>query len=188
MEVHLIRHTPVAVPQGMCYGQTDVDVANSFPEDAKAYRESLPLESFDQVFCSPLSRCRKLAAALQIQDLQIDQRLIEMDFGEWEGQMWMDLPTEVVRHWRADFVHVPTPNGECFRDVLSRCKDFMTELSQQNYEKVLLISHSGIIRCVWAWALGIPLHNIFNLPIGFGETLILKIDQKRNRIRIRQKQ
>ena len=58
MEVCLIRHTKTAVIPGTCYGNSDVDVADSFLEEAGKVRESLKGERFDAVYSSPLQRCR----------------------------------------------------------------------------------------------------------------------------------
>lgn len=58
MEVCLIRHTKTAVIPGTCYGNSDVDVADSFLEEAGKVRERLKGERFDAVYSSPLQRCR----------------------------------------------------------------------------------------------------------------------------------
>ena len=55
MEVFLIRHTKTAVIPGTCYGNSDVDVADSFPEEAEKVRGRLKGERFDAVYSSPLN-------------------------------------------------------------------------------------------------------------------------------------
>ena len=52
MEVFLIRHTKTAVIPGTCYGNSDVDVADSFLEEAGKVRERLKGERFDAVYSS----------------------------------------------------------------------------------------------------------------------------------------
>ena len=49
MKITLIRHTRVAVPPGICYGQTDVEVAPTFPEEAEAVRKNIAGETFNAV-------------------------------------------------------------------------------------------------------------------------------------------
>ena len=58
MEVILVRHTKVNVVPGMCYGNTDVDVASSFEEEAERVRQALLKHEFDAIYSSPLQRCR----------------------------------------------------------------------------------------------------------------------------------
>ena len=62
MILTLIRHTSVAVPKGVCYGQSDVALAGSFDSEAKVVCGRLKGRRFDEVYSSPLSRCVKLAA------------------------------------------------------------------------------------------------------------------------------
>ena len=52
MNVYLIRHTSVAVPQGTCYGQSDVPVKDSFEEEATAVLRQIKDIRFDKVYCS----------------------------------------------------------------------------------------------------------------------------------------
>lgn len=57
MVVYLIRHTSVDVPQGVCYGQTDVPLNPTFEEEAAQTSARLKGLQFDKVYMSPLTRC-----------------------------------------------------------------------------------------------------------------------------------
>ena len=61
MVVYLIRHTSVDVPQGVCYGQTDVPLKPTFEEEAAQTSAQLKGLQFDKVYMSPLTRCVRLA-------------------------------------------------------------------------------------------------------------------------------
>ena len=61
MKLYLIRHTSVDVPQGTCYGQSNVPLKSSFEDEAEIVKKNLDGIAFDAVYSSPLSRCRKLA-------------------------------------------------------------------------------------------------------------------------------
>ena len=61
MEVTFIRHTSVDVPPGVCYGQSDVPLRDSFEQEAAITSENLKTyrpqgRDFDHVYTSPLSR------------------------------------------------------------------------------------------------------------------------------------
>lgn len=170
MEVFIIRHTRVAVENGICYGQTDVSLADTFIEEAELYAAHLQEVSFDAVYSSPLSRCTALAAYFSPTPF-LDERLKEMDFGKWEMQPWNAISSQEIRPWYADFVTTEVPQGESFEKLYQRCAAFVNELKTQNYERVLLVTHSGIIRCLWCYLLEIPLKNAFKIPVQFGETL-----------------
>jgi alpha-ribazole phosphatase len=72
MKVTLIRHTSVDVPQGTCYGQTDVPVKSSFSEEAALVKSNLATYlPFDKVYCSPLTRAVKLASYCGFPDASV---------------------------------------------------------------------------------------------------------------------
>ena len=92
MEVVLIRHTRVNVPKGMCYGQTDVAVADTFEQEAAITKLNLSQHlPFDQVFSSPLTRARQLAVYCGYMKPVLDDRIMEMSMGVWEMQMFDEI-------------------------------------------------------------------------------------------------
>ena len=84
MEIYLVRHTKVAVPPGIVYGHTDVSLSDSFEEEAAVVRKKVEGICFDAVWSSPLSRCVRLANYCGFRNIQTDDRLKELNFGEWE--------------------------------------------------------------------------------------------------------
>ena len=60
-ELLVVRHTSVDVPQGICYGGTDVPLQPTFAEEAERVRQSLEGYTPDRVLSSPLSRATRLA-------------------------------------------------------------------------------------------------------------------------------
>ena len=63
MDIYLIRHTAPLVDKGICYGQTDLDVTDSFEAELEQIRPHIPGD-IKKVYSSPLQRCLKLATAL----------------------------------------------------------------------------------------------------------------------------
>lgn len=84
MEIYLIRHTTPAVEKGVCYGQSDLDVTDSFIAEAMAIKPHLP-EHIEQVHSSPLQRCSKLAQYLFPMHAHTHHDdLMEINCGHWE--------------------------------------------------------------------------------------------------------
>ena len=83
MIVYLIRHTSVAVPKGSAYGFTDVPLNPTFETEAAVTLNQLSGLHFDEVFCSPLTRCVKLASFCGYPQAIRDERLKELNFGDW---------------------------------------------------------------------------------------------------------
>lgn len=101
--------------------------------------------SFDLVLSSPLSRAR-ITAELVAPDreIRIERRLIEMEFGPYEG---MDLthPAPAVMTFFRDFEHNPAPDGmEPLSEVTGRLGAFLEELKQEAAEKNILLSTHAI--------------------------------------------
>lgn len=168
MDIYLIRHTRTAAPTGLCYGQTDVALADDFADDLLKLRGKLP-DSFTKatLISSPLSRCRLLAERLG-NEVVIDERLGELNFGDWEGRPFDNIDPDVLRHWTDHFVEVAPPNGESFSDLHRRIGGFWHELLQQPHEQVGIITHAGVIRALLAEVLKLPLANAFQLRVDPG--------------------
>jgi alpha-ribazole phosphatase len=168
MDIYLIRHTRTAAEPGLCYGRTDMALAESFAEDALELSAKLPKIASDwPVFSSPLSRCRQLAGTLSDR-VTFDDRLLELNFGDWEGRRFDDIEPDRLRYWTEHFVEVGPPGGESFTDLYRRTGSFWQELLARPYERVVIVTHAGAIRALLARVLTLPLANAFQLRINPG--------------------
>jgi alpha-ribazole phosphatase len=191
MDIYLIRHTQTATDPGLCYGQSNIALAASFAEEMAAVHDKLP--EFDegcQVFCSPLTRCLQLAQTFSDSVIS-DDRLQELNFGDWEGQRFDAIEPEVLQHWTDNFVTAAPPNGENFEDLYQRVGEFWEELlasetapcvalppasaQSSKAKQVLIITHAGVIRALLARALNLPLANSFQLRIDSGSAHKLRL-------------
>ena len=170
MEIFLIRHTSVDVPKGICYGKTDVQLSkNAEVEIAKTVENISTLCDIEKamIWSSPASRCVALATAIR-SDFEVEERLWEMNFGDWEMQAWNDIKREDSDPWMMDFVNINTPNGESFRDLSNRANEFLDEIISQNCQQIILVNHSATIRTIICRALGLDLKNAFRMEIDYG--------------------
>ncbi len=144
-QLWLIRHPQVQIQAGICYGQLDVPSDFSCNAiQAQLLATILPLGL--TIYYSPLQRCHHLAIALVAlrNDLHIklDPNLREMDFGEWEGKPWDEIPQNEIAAWTDNFLHYPAGGGESV-------SVFMTRVNQ-SYQKFshtcAWITHAGVIR------------------------------------------
>jgi probable phosphoglycerate mutase len=104
-----------------------------------------------RVVTSPLRRCVDTAALLGV-SAEVEPRLIEMHWGEWEGETLARLrerPTTIENEARGlDF---RPPGGESPRDVWARVEPWLREVTRPT----MAITHRGVIRVVlaaaWGW-------------------------------------
>ncbi len=168
MDIYLIRHTRTAAKPGLCYGQTDMALAQSFADDARELKQKLPELAPDcSVFSSPLTRCLQLAQTLS-NSVTTDGRLLELNFGDWEGRRFDDIEPDVLKHWTEHFVQTAPPKGESFEDLYRRTGSFWQDLLATHTEQVLVVTHAGAIRALLARILTLPLANAFQLRINPG--------------------
>jgi alpha-ribazole phosphatase len=139
----LWRHPRVAGAAGRCIGRTDLRVD---PRRSKrlahriravARRHGLPR----QVFTSPLARCRAVGAWLARWGWQhvLDDRLLELDFGSWDGRDWSSIGEAEITPWSADLLHHRPGAGEPLAHLLGRVQAFCREAPAQ----ALVITHAG---------------------------------------------
>jgi alpha-ribazole phosphatase len=156
MRLWLVRHAPVLLAPGSCYGALDVPAdAAATAQSAAALAENLPHGL--QVSSSPLQRCEQLSQALQglRPDLSFksDARLREMHFGNWEGRRWDMIARSEFDAWTADFAgHAVGGHGESVRAVMGRVGQAFDELGDTD---AVWITHAGIIRAAQLLARGL---------------------------------
>ncbi len=177
MQVHLIRHTRLDIAENICYGQSEVPLASSFLTEKNLILKQL-YSKYDAVFSSPLSRCTQLAQEIPTDFYQESARLLELNFGAWEGKNWNDIAPDELNLWMSDFVNIKL--GESFINMYHRVVGFIEELLAKDYQKVAIVTHAGVIRIFFAWLLEIPLKNIFRLQIGYGDIYTLNLNLQKD--------
>jgi alpha-ribazole phosphatase len=169
MRLTLVRHTSLQIAPGVCYGQTDVDVAASFMQEASLTKHKLNGAQFDAIFSSPLQRCVKLSQVLASEQVLHDERLKELHFGDWEMRAWDDIPRDAFDHWAQNYAELAPPNGETFSQLQQRGIAFVEDILQKHPQgHVLVVTHGGMIRAMLAHVLNMQLKGLFRFNIDYG--------------------
>lgn len=161
MEIYLIRHTTPKVEKGICYGQADLDITETFLEEVEAIKPHLPKEGV-KVYSSPLQRCKKLADAL-FADFNIDvhEDLMELNCGQWELLPWNDIPKDEIQPWMDDFVNVRVPQGESYVDLHNRVVNRFNAIVAKQ-ESAVIVAHGGVLRSILSHITATPLKESFD--------------------------
>lgn len=161
--VHLIRHPAVAV-SGICYGQSDIALAEPVDALAASLRTQLPDEF--TLLASPLTRCRVLAEALGRP--QLDARLMEIDFGKWELQPWNDIDRNLLDAWAANPLDFRSHGGESVRQMAGRAIAALEDALGESGEPLVIVSHGGPLRAMLGHLRGLAPAEWLALRIDYG--------------------
>jgi len=174
MKLTLVRHTSLDIAPSICYGQSDIAVSTNFENECLALQTKLATFQFDAVYASPLKRCHQLAQALcadetfghASENIQLDERLRELHFGDWEMSPWDAIPRDIFDVWANDYANLAPPNGETFGQLHTRAKSFVEDVSSHSQGKnILVVTHGGLIRALIAEVLQMPLKRLFRITI-----------------------
>ena len=168
MEIYLIRHHEPVIENGVCYGQTDVPVKNPHFDDIQNIISQLP-KTVHGVYCSPLSRCKDVLLLIYPKDkIEIDSRLMELNFGDWEMKKWEDIDQKQLFNWMENYQTQACPNGESYQDLKLRAINFLNFIKKNHLkkDKIVIYTHSGWIKVIMP---------ILNSSVSVDEAMSLKI-------------
>lgn len=177
MEIYLIRHTTPLIEKGFCYGQSDLDVTQSFSEESRLIKNFLP-NDIEQVYSSPLKRCTRLATTIfPDRPVLLLDDLKEINCGNWEMQEWDSIPKEELQPWMDDFVNIPIPGGESYTELHQRVTRCFNSIRQQE-ATLAIIAHGGVIRSILSHITNTPLKDSFNIfTLHYG--CVIKLEQQK---------
>ncbi|MFC4233582.1 alpha-ribazole phosphatase [Parasediminibacterium paludis] len=162
MEIYLIRHTTPDIVKGLCYGQTDLDVIDTFFQEVEQIKPHLPA-TITTVYSSPLQRCSKLANVLfPTHTITYHAHLQEINCGDWEMQHWDEIPKQALQPFLADFVNVAMPSGESYIDLYNRVTACFNQITKQP-KPIAIVAHGGVIRSILSHITNTPLIEAFNV-------------------------
>ena len=148
-----MRHPAVAGAAGRCYGRLDLQLAD--PASVTPIVTALAPMRGATIHTSPLARCQLVAQTLAASWGQAsptkDARLLEMDFGAWDGMAWDDLPRADLDRWAADLAGFAPPGGESGAALVARVTEFWQMVSGLAGAQVV-VTHGGPLKVLMALA------------------------------------
>jgi broad specificity phosphatase PhoE len=140
--------------QGLLLGRADPSLTETGEGQARQFARWLPVP--ERVVSSPLRRARETAAAFG-RPVELDERWIELDYGELDGHESEAVPDDVWARWRADSSFAPA-GGESLEMLSSRVHAACAELSEEAAAStVVVVTHVSPVKAAIAWALGVPI-------------------------------
>ena len=152
----MIRHGPTAwTDEKRLQGHTDTHLSDEGREIVSRWQVPPPFDQFHWV-CSPLHRAIETAVLLGAKDPEIEPRLKEMNYGNWEGSRLDDLRTTlgaVMAENEARGLDFHPEGGEKPRDVQGRLMLWLLEVARRGRPTVA-VSHHGVLRALYSLATG----------------------------------
>ena len=167
LNVYLLRHgqTQWNADGNRYCGRTDIPLTDTGIRQAEFVREQLIDVSIDAVYSSPLQRAHHTAQlASGNRKVITDPRLVEVDFGKWEGKTKEQFMDEDPGLWEA-WAHDPAVaraggSGEAGMDVVRRLDEFFhSAIGKHNGTNILVVGHNGVNRLYLAHKLGMHLRH-----------------------------
>ncbi|MCP3740889.1 histidine phosphatase family protein [Rossellomorea sp. BNER] len=121
-------------------------------EQKRIFQERNAHSSYQQYFCSDLSRCTSSLNLLHPKVTPVIMKdFREMNFGDWEGKTYEELKNEIsYQDWISSPFTVKPPNGESYLQFTNRVKKgwkkIITMTVKQGGSKIMLMSHGGVLR------------------------------------------
>lgn len=175
----LLRHGETELGGGLRGSLDDALTATGWQQMREAVLGRGP---WDRVLSSPLQRCarfaQELAERLQL-PLSLEPDLQELHFGAWEGQSAAALmetdADDLGRFWADPYAFTP-PGGEPVELFSLRVLGAIERLYQACAgQRVLLVSHGGVMRLLLARARGLPRQQLLNVEVGHGALFRLQV-------------
>jgi len=194
----LVRHGAVeASYKAICYGRQDVPLCDDWKSKAKELIAGLAAFKPTTIFHSGRVRTRwladEVASFASVRDGSItpvieDQRLLERDYGDWEGMTWDEVFKRNSENFH-DLIHKPDtyrpPRGETTSEMQGRVQDWFKEQSQAEHsgdsnlnhlEIVMAFSHSGPAAALAGRLLGLPADQWSEWMLGYGNAIVIDFD------------
>jgi len=149
----LVRHGQTAVnASGRLQGRVDAPLTDLGRKQAEAIAKAISNPAL--IVSSPLARARDTAACIG-NGVVVDDRWIELDYGDLDDTPIADIPADAWQRWRSDVTFAP-PGGESLADLGARVRDACEDLRERAAdEDVVVVSHVSPIKAAVAWALGV---------------------------------
>lgn len=151
MVLYIWRHPKPIAANGFCIGQTDISV-----DKRKIKRLANKIQRFVRfhqlpkvIWVSPLHRSLKVGEILAPHGFQyhVAPELAEIDFGNWDGQPWAQIPKQQIDDWCDHFADFAPKGGESLQQLFERVENWLNEMAAQNrgQKPVLAVGHAGWI-------------------------------------------
>ena len=182
MKIALLRHGPTLWnAQGRIQGHTDIPLSDEGLEKMRGLLPPSPFETA-RVFASPSRRARQTAEALGLVNAVWDPRLMEQNWGEWEGLsragiLARDGEDAFARAGKA--LAFRPPGGESTAELHARVSSFLNEVAREEADAIA-VAHLGVLRAAYTLATGWDMGTPMPPELDVSKVLVLEVTANGN--------
>ncbi|WP_446897628.1 alpha-ribazole phosphatase [Clostridium sp. LBM24168] len=183
MNLYFVRHGETdANKRGLYYGKTESSLNKNGKKQAEMLSKILKDTVFDHIYISEKRRSLETAKMIVKEDSKkfiIDNRINEMNLGEFEGKDYRcikKLYPEQWRNWCRDWKNVVPPGGESYLQFYARVRNFMEYILNNESENVLVVTHAGVIKSMYCYVLNNTIDFFWKFASHNGDISIIKYE------------
>jgi probable phosphoglycerate mutase len=178
LKIAFLRHGPTEWnAQGRVQGHTDIPLSAEGLAKMRGLRPPAPFD-IARAFASPLLRARQTAEAFGLSNPVLDARLMEQNWGQWEGLSRGEI---LARDGAEAFSHAglaasfQPPGGESTQMLMDRVAAFLKDAAQDDKDAIA-IAHLGVLRAAYTLASGWDMATPMPAKLDISKMLVLEVD------------
>ncbi|NLD47722.1 MAG: histidine phosphatase family protein [Clostridiaceae bacterium] len=184
LELVLVRHGETdGNTRGAFLGWTDEELNSEGLKQSGIVRDRLGKIKFDKIYSSPLKRARHTAEIInESQNIEIiyTESLKERNFGIWDNLTLCEVKgkyPEFYCAWERDWINYRIKEGESALDSYCRSVEFVDrDILSKNTGTYLIVSHSGLIRFIVSYLLGMSIEDSWRFRIDNSGVARIEVD------------
>lgn len=182
--LYLIRHGETrSNREGIFRGRLEIPLAETGRRQARELGKSLSQSAISAIISSPLARTVETARiAFPNLEVKPDNRLNNLDLGEWSGRRKVDIQHEFPgewEHWTQDPHNIRFPGGETLAHVHERARQFLDWFRENGESPLAAVTHRSVIKCLLAAALGMESNYFWKFHLDNGSVTRLIFEAER---------
>ena len=155
MKIYLVRHGQTDSNSKGIYNFISEDLNENGIKQAEELRDKIKDIKFDIIYCSPLLRAVHTKDIINVNNIKTiyEPRLEERDPGALAGMPWDTVDREKYWNYYEKEVY---KDEESIEHLCKRVEEFLNELKEKDYKKVLIVAHSGVSKAFYKYFNGLP--------------------------------
>ena len=179
MRIAFLRHGPTEWNAlGRVQGHTDIPLSAEGLTKMQGLRPPPPFDAA-RAFASPLLRARQTAEAFGLLNPALDARLMEQNWGRWEGLSRDEILARdgVEAFNRAGLAaSFQPPGGESTQALMDRIAAFLKDAARDDSDAIA-IAHLGVLRAAYTLASGWDMATPMPAELDVSKMLVLEVDR-----------